>query len=448
MSSAKSTITNNPFLQTYLEYVEDTESPRIFHIMSALAAVGACLGRRNWIQWGPNAIYGNMYIALVGPPAAKKSSALNAAKGLLKQATAVRLAPDDTGGKKQGLITFLENKQLDPEIAALTESLDVADAAMLEKLAGLDMGSLPDVRDKHFGVAFASEITSLLGDNQNEILTFLIKMWDGEDYEYQLSKSSQTLSGGLLSIIGGTTPSSLAASLPENASGGGFMSRFILCFGNTKYKSVPVPSEFDTSIGEKLAAVLGKLHHDFEGRFVIPKNTEKLIREVYDEAPEIDDARFVHYADRRQSHLLKLSMCLSAARLSHTIEIDDFREARMLLRAMEAYMSDALGEYGMSKLANAKQRLVETLRHAKVPVEMTVLYGILQRDMNKLEFGQCINDLITANKIMAVKTSTGQALIYKDSKAAIMEELMDQMAEEMAEDLEPDFLDNIIKLQG
>lgn len=448
MSSAKSTITNNPFLQTYLEYVEDTESPRIFHIMSALAGVGACLGRRNWIQFGSNEIFANMYIALVGPPAAKKSSALRVTKGLLRKATAVRLAPSDTGGKKQGLLTFLENKQLDPELEAMAESLDVADGALLEKLAGLEMGKLPDVRDKHYGIAIASELTSLLGDNQNEILEFLIQMWDGDDYEYQLSKTSQTLQGGLLSIIGGTTPSSLAASLPQNASGGGFMSRFILCFGNTKYKSVPWPKPFDEDLEQQLVGVMSGLHYDFEGPFIVPRKTEELIREVYDESPQIDDARFVHYADRRQTHLLKLAMCLAAARQSHTIEVEDFREARMLLIAMEAYMSDALGEYGMNKLANAKQRLIETLRHARIPVDMSVLYATLQRDMNKIEFGQCVNELITANKIMAVKTSKGQALVYKDNKAALMEELMEQMAEEIEAEMEPEFPENIIKLKG
>ena len=96
---------DNKFLKLYLTYVEETESPRIFHIWAALSCISACLGRRAKFPFGIGPIYANSYIALVGPPATRKSTVTSIATKLLKAATTIRFAPDDTGGQRQGIIT-------------------------------------------------------------------------------------------------------------------------------------------------------------------------------------------------------------------------------------------------------------------------------------------------------------------------------------------------------
>jgi len=42
----------NQFLRRHLDYVEMTEPPKLFHTWSALAAVGACMGRHVWLAPG------------------------------------------------------------------------------------------------------------------------------------------------------------------------------------------------------------------------------------------------------------------------------------------------------------------------------------------------------------------------------------------------------------
>jgi len=95
------------YLNEYLRMVEDTESPRIFHIWAAVFAVSAALGRRCWLPFGVFDVYPNHYILLVGTPGTRKSTAASLTRKLLKASTGVRFAPADTGGQRQGLINAL-----------------------------------------------------------------------------------------------------------------------------------------------------------------------------------------------------------------------------------------------------------------------------------------------------------------------------------------------------
>jgi hypothetical protein len=95
------------YLNEYLKMVEDTESPRIFHIWSAVFAMSAALGRRSWLPFGTFDIFPNQYVLLVGTPGTRKSTAANLSKKLLKNSTGTRFAPSDTGGQRQGLIGAL-----------------------------------------------------------------------------------------------------------------------------------------------------------------------------------------------------------------------------------------------------------------------------------------------------------------------------------------------------
>src|SRR3546814_16284416 len=63
---------HTPFLNHYMAMVEDTESPRLFHLWSAITGAAAALGRRCFFQLGPITVYPNHYTLLVGTPASRR----------------------------------------------------------------------------------------------------------------------------------------------------------------------------------------------------------------------------------------------------------------------------------------------------------------------------------------------------------------------------------------
>ena len=106
---------SSEYLNNYLAMLEDTESPRIFHIWSAVFSLASTLGRRCWLPFGTFDIFPNHYILLVGTPGTRKSTAANQAKKVVKGSTGVRFAPSDTGGQRQGLVLAMAGDSADKE---------------------------------------------------------------------------------------------------------------------------------------------------------------------------------------------------------------------------------------------------------------------------------------------------------------------------------------------
>ena len=399
----------NNFIAEHLHYVEHTESPIVMQVWSAIAAAGAAMGRHAWLEQGTGKMYPNLYTLLVGPPGVRKNSAINYATDILREVTDVKFAPDDTGGQRQGLISAMANSELDQLQEKgldidLTDMGGMTDGTTLEDLGNITLNITKQNYDKHALFVCATEFGSFLGQGSLEMTNFLIKMWDAETYKYQLSKSRRELKGGLLNLVGGTTSSSLSTLLPAEAIGQGFMSRIILVYAAKKAKRLP-PSLSYLSMEHRdaLAEVYRYLFFDHIGAMKKTAEATALCNEIYMQDIRIPDTRFIHYSERRHSHLEKVAMILAATRKSFTIEAHDLHIANEILKAAELSMPDALGEYGLSPLATARQKMLEFIQHAKGPVTDTILWVMLRKDMRLLDFTNSLAELVNAKKISQVK---------------------------------------------
>lgn len=417
----------NPALQKYLAYVENTETPRIMHIWAFMTCAGACMGRKVWLPFGFENIYPNLFTLLVGPPGSRKSTAIKITQKLVRRATNVRFAPDDTAGQRKGLIRAMEGKDHqvdDEEIKKLEIAAEILD---LETLGNVEISSSP--HDAHSIFAIASEFSSFIGHNAIDLCNFLNKVYDGEDYDYKISEKEHILKEPLLSILGGTTATNIADTIPAAAIGHGFTSRIIFVYANKKYKKVARPKKLDKELEKELLELFGTLFYNYEGPMLESKAAQQLIEDLYECEVELNDPRFIYYLDRRQGHLLKASMILAALRKSMVIDAQDILEANKILTYTEKTMPEALGEYGLSKLATAKQKMVEFLQHAKGPVSEDILFVIMQRDMQRVDFLNSLMELCNAGKIKQVTTSQGKAFIYNDMLFDVDDELESLLAE-------------------
>lgn len=418
----------HPVLRTYLRYVEHTESPRLFHVWSIVSALSAALGRRCWLPSGIGPIWPNMYIVLCGTPAARKGAAIKLSRDLLERNTSVRFAPNDTGGQRQGLIAAMtdigdgDGLVSDKDLVNVLRDVSVEKGQTISDLlngAGDDdtIGKLNeiqiDTRDPRTMYIVAGELNSILGENNTQMLTFLQEMWDGGSYRYKLRNTQYEIKDGLLSILGGTTPSQIALSMPPEAIGQGFTSRVIFVFGDKQYARIARP-KLDTSAGEEIGGILGNVFNRFSGPFEEAEDAAALSDELYMRGVEIKDPRFLHYADRRQAHLQKVSMALAAGRGEMIIKVQDVRLADQLLMFTENLMPDALGEYGMNKLGAAKQRLLDAVRGSFDAIPVDALYGLLSRDMSQMEFKTILVELHNAKKVTKITVDGRECVVAVD----------------------------------
>lgn len=399
----------NEFIKTHLQYTANTESPMLMHIWSAVSAASACMARHCWLDFKIGKIFPNTFVLLVGPPGTRKSQAINYSRKLLVNNTSVRFAPDDTGGQRQGLITAMEgDTESDDEADALLNSADAIDKAV-EMMGDKPINLTPE--DKHTMFICASEFGSFMGENSKDMVRFLIKMWDGEDYKYKLKTSRETLVNPLLTMIGGTTTTDISEILPPAAIGQGFMSRMILVFSAEKESRIARPS-LDKSCIQPLKDLYSYLSYEIQGEIKESPEAAKLLDEFYMEDVCINDSRFMYYTERRHTHLIKLSMILAATDKRMIIIPDDVEQANLILAHTEETMPDALGEYGLSPLAAAKQKMVEFIQHAKAPVLSDMLWLIMQRDMKLIDYRNSLADLINAKKIIQVDAGGETAFMY------------------------------------
>lgn len=403
---------NCTYLNDYLAMVEDTESPRLFHVWSAIGAMAAALGRRCWFPFGAAGnIYPNHYTLIVGTPGTRKSTAVSQAKRVLASSTGVRFAPKDTGGQRQGLIVAMQGKEEPKEYLGAVE-------LAANSIAGLTLEDLGDVTnevdseekrfisaaDKHHLMAVAGEFGSFVGQNNKQLLDFLTDMWDGEDYEYQLKSGLTSLRAPLLNLLGATTPTSIAQNMPPNAGGQGFLSRVILVYGARKYKSVARPVAPDPDLVSRVQDSLRFAYSELAGTFGETDEARDYSIGLYGYALDISDSRFGYYNERRYTHLIKLAMCLAAGRGTQTIAVEDYAEAHRILRATERGMPDALGEFGMNPLAQLKQNMLEQIR-ANTVLPLDVLQGMFHRDARPHEMQEVIEDLTRMNQIKMSKNA-------------------------------------------
>jgi len=378
-----------------------------------------------------------MYVVLTGNPGTRKSHAMGFGKKLLRDSTAVRFAPQDTAGQRQGLVSAMVNDEQQDDIARITAAIDPNSLGGLSlgAIAELDNSAGGDANESHYGdrhslVAMADEFSTFIGQGSDGLLDFLTSMWDGSDYDYKTLKSQTVLKDGLLGFIGCTTPTSLARVLPARSSGQGFLSRVILVYGANKYKSIPWPVAPQDSLIAAVKDHLHQVHTEFRGEFNPSPAGKNHLEELYHYTLDVSDARFTYYQERRFTHLLKLSMILAASGGRQVIEPHDAEEAHLILAATERGMPDALGEFGLSPLAQVKQGILEFCRGLTEPVTLGILRQVFHRDATIADITSCVNDLCNAGTLIRASTREGgDVFIAKRKRKVLDDDILGLLAE-------------------
>jgi len=414
------------FIDTYLQYVYHTESPTIMHIWSSLASASACIGRHAYLPTGIGNIYPNIFTLLVGPPGTRKSQAMKYSSELVKKYTQVRYAPDDTGSQRQGLLMALAGDDIledgsIPELDAAKSALDATDIDTLGNIK-LNLNST----DAHCLFAAASEFSTFMGNGDSLMAALLNKVWDGESYDYRLKNERKTLSEALMTIIGCTTQSEIARILPAESIGQGFMSRWILCFSPKRGKRVPIDeARVDKDIEPAIGSIFSWLYHELRGDILFSKSANDMQRDIYmKDKATIEDTRFIYYLERRHTHLLKTAMLLAVLGKKQMIEVIDIEMANVLLEMTEAGMPDALGEFGLSPISAAKQKLLEFLMHVGEAVTTQVLWNVMGKDMKLIDFQNTLTELVNKKKIAKLTITAGTAYSYIDDLSDDWEDLI------------------------
>jgi hypothetical protein len=378
----------------YLAMLGENEAPNTYHRWSLLTVLGAWLGRRNYLPFGDTNINCNMYVMLMGSAGVRKTTAINKAVKLIKEAGYTSIAANKTSKEK-----FL---------------LDLAgDADLLVSDDILEMNLFGEASKEDAEVLVAAEEFNVFVGNGNlEFLALLGSLWDYDGaFENKVKNSTSAyIYNPTVSILAGNTATSFALAFPIEAIGQGIFSRLLLIHGDKTGRKITIPTRPDADLRMQIIKHLQTIRATIQGEIVLSEGAYKLLDKIYKtNVPHVVDIRFESYNNRRLTHLLKLALITAVTELSKTVTEAHVIMANTILVHAEHSMPKTLGEFGKAKDSDIANKILSILTEASPPiVPFKAIWSHVCNDLETInQLKEILDKLIFADKVMVSKDPVG-----------------------------------------
>lgn len=373
------------FFDYYLAYTADTEATATFHRWSAIVGIGAMLEKNCWIPFGNSSIYPNHYAMLLGESGTRKSSAIKGFTKILKQSGYKTFAATKTSKEK-----FLQ------DLAGQHHASDLGDDVDIELFGAADESAVTPC------LIAADEANDFFGINNVEFLSILGNLWDIEgSFENKIKTGkSDLIPNPNISILAGNTPTNFAAAFPASIIGQGFFSRLLIIHGERTRPKIAWPSSPKPEATQAIISLLGQMRSVMGGALEITPEAKQIATTIYHNTNYGDDERFRSYFERRQTHLLKLSIVCAAARMQPVIDVEAIVQANTFLTYAQNLMPKALGAFGRAKNSDIAQKIISIIQTAGKPLKFPDIWKQLASDLQShREAVQLLQNLVMADKI-------------------------------------------------
>jgi hypothetical protein len=389
------------WIKSFVEYASIGEAPLSMYFWVGVSTVAGALRRRVWYDQEIFKWYPSFYIVLVAPPGiVSKSTTASIGMKLLRDVPGVKFGPNIVTW--QALATAFTNS--------------------------LEMVEMPDGTFYPMSAMTieSSEFGNLLDPSNREMVDLLVSLWDCNDAPLEKMTKTQgndLIENPFLNIIACTTPAWIAGYVPDYVIGGGFTSRCIFVYADKKrqYKAY-LDEELTPKERQARTELKQALIHDLEfigqlrGAFHLTPEARAWGKEWYQQVHEVvpahlRDERFGGYISRKQTHLHKIAMVLSAARRDDLIiDLAILQEANTVLSTIEPNMNKVFDKIGQTDDTRKSSSLVTTLNAAGGTLESGELYKMLFRTMSYDDFTMALKSAIMAGHVVQ-KNEAGKLLI-------------------------------------
>lgn len=377
-------------ISAYLSYIGESEAPVTFHRWSAIAILGAWLGRRYSFQHGHFTIASNMYIMLMGGAGSRKSTAIKIAASLLRKAGYTTIAAERTTKEK-----FLM------DLAGESSDLDSSPDDIMEQNLFGSSNSVSEI------LVAADEFNTFVGNGNIEFLSLLGVLWDytGKFEDRKKNSKSLIIQDPTVSILAGNTATGFSLAFPAEAIGQGIFSRLLLIHGEKTDKKIAFPEPPCEKAEKLIIDLLHAVRQVCTGYAIATPAAKQLLSAIYGQWNGITDVRFESYANRRFSHLIKICLICSAAALRNTVDEMDVIYANTILTHAEHSMPKALGEFGKARNSDVAHKVIQLLENSYTPLTINSIWMAVHNDLDTIDsLKDMLNNLVFAGKVLSTKT--------------------------------------------
>lgn len=344
------------WIESYEQYVGDTESPEIYNRWCAVHCISASLKRSVYVIRGFYKIYANQYIVLVGPPGVGKGTAINPAIALTKIADTTNYISDRTTAEK--IIDILA-----AGFPKMVQTVGTMAAAVNSSVTTVtaNLGVFADTSAS----IISTELPMLLNGSEL-MLPLLCELWDKNEFDYNTkTKGSRRIKDLCVGLLGGCVPDYIRK-LNKDAMASinsGFTSRCIFVFASDKAKKIAWPlAKQGSQLERDLVSDLKYIQENLSGQFKFSKQSYDAVKDYYDEIkPEKFDTEVTgNFKARMLSHILKTAMTLSISESdSLQIELPHIEESIKLVEDVLATLDVTFRNVGESNMLVAMERVMD-----------------------------------------------------------------------------------------
>lgn len=375
------------WLREYIEWTMWSEAPMVFHMFIGLSTLGAALSRRLYFDKGYYRVYPNYQVVLVAPTGkCRKTSAANLGQKLLRE------LPD---------VNILANKST-PE--SITQEL-----AQPKQVANVVHLTPPPAE----ALIYAPELAVFLGKQKyNEGLVMLLTdLFDNPDKWESATKGQgrNPLTDVCISFVGCSTPDWLVSAIPQDAFGGGFMSRILFVVQHDTPRCYPVPRPKPQP--PILLSYLQKLR-SMTPRAITFKDEDAAewynLWYVGNKGNVPEDEKMAGYHERKPDHLLRLAMLLAVGTDRWAMGREDLIRASEMLSFLEDQMLDTFKLFGAKQIGQDQERVLRVLKSNGGTLPLS---EIMRKMINYMHIGQLtlVLDTLVKAKLVQQQVQPGQS---------------------------------------
>lgn len=359
----------------YKEYAEGPEVPPIFNLWVGISCIAAAAQRDIYMEMDFFQVHSNLYIMLTSPAGrGKKSTAMKLGRNLLRNVG-----------------------NYGAEIHFSTQA--ASSAALIQQFVKLG-GKVHQSLTCH-----SLELGSLLGTKNDDMTIFLTDIFDcNPDWDKQtVSRGLELIEKPWLNLLAGTTPTWLGDNLSNTALEGGFISRSIFVYDDTRRRvAIPKMTDAQKRLRQDLTHDLAQIVA-LKGTFRMSAEAEAAYVKWY-EGPERDksevDAKLATYYERKGIHVIKVAMILALAESdSLVVEQPHVVAAIGMLSELEGGMRKAFTSVGKNQFSTDLDRIEDqVLSHDKLSYKQILAMNI--HSLEKKELDENLETLASIGKIV------------------------------------------------
>lgn len=375
------------WIDTYIDYTRNQESPAAFHEWVAICLLSSALGRNVWIPRIKYTIFPNIFVILVaGSARCKKSTSIKIGEKVLKSIA-------------EPPMIFAQRITTE----ALIEALD------LNKVEGASAG-----------IIIADELSVFMGAGAKEsgIIPMLTTLYDSPDeWTYHTrSRGKEVLKNVTLTILAGTTKVWLKTAVPADSVAGGFASRIIFVYQEMPNKPIlfydETPEELE--LRRQLVADLSIIRKELKGPMEFSPEAKKAAQEWYEgEWYKTRDEKTDGYFSRKHDTMFKVAAILSASDSStRIIGASHIKRALGMLEENERYMETILSSVMSNETGDVTERILEIIRRDGKISHMEMLKKCW-RIADAQTLSLMIRTLVESGQVEEIVASDNRTRIYK-----------------------------------